>query len=32
MEYWKNSDEAVTAIKKMWEEVGKDAELLEGAR
>ena len=31
MEYWKNSEEAVTAIKKMWEEVGKDAELLEGA-
>ena len=31
MEYWKNPEEAVTAIKKMWEEVGKDAELLEGA-
>ncbi len=31
MEYWKNPEEAVTAIKKMWEEVGKDPELSEGA-
>lgn len=27
MEYWKNPEEAVTAIKKMWEDVGKDDEL-----
>jgi putative sterol carrier protein len=27
MEFWKNSEEAVTAIKKMWEEIGNDAEL-----
>jgi len=27
MEFWKNPEEAVTAIKKMWEEVGKDDEL-----
>jgi putative sterol carrier protein len=27
MEYWKNPEEAVTAIKKMWEEIGNDPEL-----
>ncbi|TAL39296.1 MAG: SCP2 sterol-binding domain-containing protein [Spirochaetes bacterium] len=27
MEFWKDSQEAVTAIKKMWEEIGNDAEL-----
>jgi len=32
MEYWKNPEEAVTAIKMMWDEIGKDAELREGAR
>jgi putative sterol carrier protein len=32
MEFWKDSNEAVTAISKMWENVGKDAELREGAR
>jgi putative sterol carrier protein len=32
MEYWKNPEEAVTAIKKMWDDIGKDAELREGAR
>jgi hypothetical protein len=32
MEYWKNPEECVTAVKKMWEDVGKDAELREGAR
>ena len=32
MEYWKNPEECVTAVKTMWEEVGKDAELREGAR
>ena len=32
MEYWKNPEECVTAVKKMWEDVEKDAELREGAR
>jgi putative sterol carrier protein len=32
MEYWKNPQEAVTAIVKMWEEIEKDPELREGAR
>jgi len=32
MEFWKDPQEAVTAIKKMWENVGKDAELREAAR
>lgn len=32
MEFWKDSNEAVTAISKMWENVGKDADLREGAR
>ncbi len=27
MEFWKNPEEAVTAIKKMWEDVGKDEDL-----
>ncbi len=27
MEYWKNPEEAVTAIKKMWEEIGNDPDL-----
>ena len=32
MEFWKDPQEVVTAIKKMWEDIGKDAELREGAR
>ena len=32
MEFWKDPQEAVTAISKMWENIGKDAELREGAR
>ena len=32
MEYWKNPEECVTAVKKIWEDVEKDPELREGAR
>jgi len=32
MEFWKDPQEAVTAIKAMWEEIGKDEELRSAAR
>jgi len=32
MEFWKDPQEAVTAIKTMWEEIGKDEELRPAAR